>query len=112
MIEDGENAQRRIVSTVEFIGGIMKTKLPRIIDGTSGPDTLFGDFRNGTLHGKGASQTLNGLGGDDTLYGDSFSMDGTARGGDDSLNGGDGNDILYGDAYAMHGVRGAKARLS
>ena len=76
--------------------------MPRIIDGTSGPDTLFGDFRNGSLHGKGASQTLNGLGGDDTLYGDSFSMDGTARGGDDRLNGGDGNDILYGDAYAMH----------
>ena len=42
--------------------------MSRIIDGTSGPDTLFGDFRNGTLHGKGASQTLNGLGGDDTLY--------------------------------------------
>jgi hypothetical protein len=36
--------------------------MARTIDGTSGPDTLFGDFRNGTLHGHGASQTRNGLG--------------------------------------------------
>jgi RTX calcium-binding nonapeptide repeat (4 copies) len=73
----------------------------RVINGTSGDDTLYGDdVKNGTF--QGAGQTINGLGGNDILYGDISIMNGKAHGGNDSLNGGDGNDTLHGDAYEMH----------
>jgi Ca2+-binding RTX toxin-like protein len=89
----------------------------RIINGTSGVDTLYGDLRNGRpLVGNGADQTINGLGGNDTLYGDSFYgdsfiIDRTGHGGNDSLKGGDGNDTLYGDAYFRPRDRHDRARF-
>ena len=74
-----------------------KPTTAKIINGTLGNDTLYGDdVKNGTF--QGAGQTINGLGGNDILYGDISIMNGKAHGGNDSLNGGDGNDTLYGDA--------------
>ena len=70
----------------------------RVINGTSGDDTLYGDdVKNGTF--QGAGQTINGLGG--TLYGDAESYfnpssPGSITGGTDTLNGGAGNDQLWG----------------
>jgi serralysin len=60
---------------------------PQIITGTSGNDSLFGDFANDSISGLGGSDTLRGFAGDDTLRG---------HGGNDNLFGGADNDSLLG----------------
>jgi hypothetical protein len=64
--------------------------MPRIIGGTSSPDTLFGDTNGIILSGDGGAQTINGLGGN--YYGDAYALYNTTHGGNDILNGGSGND--------------------
>ena len=64
-----------------------KATSSKIINGTPGNDTLFGDP---SMFGNGQNQTINGLAGDDTLYGDASFITGKANGGNDTLNGGDG----------------------
>ena len=56
------------------------------INGTSGPDVLFGDV-NGTLSGTGAAQGINGFGGDDTITVSAVPMPTT-------INAGEGNDTF------------------
>jgi Ca2+-binding RTX toxin-like protein len=83
-----------------------KPTTSKIINGTAGNDTLFGDT-SGT--GKGAAQTINGLAGDDILYGDAFSMRQRAQGGNDSLNGGDGDTTIIFTAMPTRCTRTAWA---
>ena len=85
-----------------------KPTTSKIINGTLGNDTLFGDT-SGTLSTTGGKQTINGLAGDDALYGDAV-LNLQANGGNDTLNGGDGNDVMYGDASSMSGTRPRRER--
>jgi serralysin len=64
---------------------------PKVITGTSGNDSLFGDIGNDSLSGLGGKDTLRGFAGDDTLRGD---------GGNDTLFGGADNDSLVGGGGA------------
>jgi predicted extracellular nuclease len=71
--------------------------IPRIVNGTTGNDTLAGTEGNETLNGLAGNDTLNGLGGNDILYGNQGSDTLYGGAGNDTLYGGQDNDLLYGE---------------
>ena len=72
---------------------IVTTDVGGRLQGTSGPDIIYGLGGDDTLNGGAGNDELYGGDGDDWLEGDDF-FDGDY--GNDTLYGGDGNDMLYG----------------
>ena len=76
-----------LVAAAVFLG-CLAAGLATATAGTSGPDRIFANDRDNTIHGGRSADTINGGGGNDTING------GT---GHDRLFGGPGNDKLDGD---------------
>ena len=76
-----------VVAAAVFLG-CLGAGLATATAGTSGPDRIFANDRDNTIHGGRSADTINGGGGNDTING------GT---GHDRLFGGPGNDKLDGD---------------
>ncbi|MBA3943327.1 MAG: VCBS repeat-containing protein [Herpetosiphonaceae bacterium] len=100
-VNDGY-AQGSVTVTV-VVGNPGNGTLSDTIDGTDGPDMLFGLGRNDTLNGKKGNDLLcggpgkdilNGGPGDDTLYGQDGNDTLTGGNGADFFSGGDGRDII------------------
>ncbi|MGX8835642.1 calcium-binding protein, partial [Amedibacillus sp. YH-ame6] len=73
-------------------------KYAKVLEGTSGSDTLTAMFKESKLYGREGNDSLNGSSGDDILDGGTGNDTLYGEVGNDTLDGGTGNDTLYGGA--------------
>ena len=73
-------------------------QIPRLIQGTSGRDTISGSANPETINALAGNDSVTGLAGNDTINGDMGQDSLFGNNGDDVITGGDGNDLLWGQA--------------